>query len=66
MVIELGSAGDAVALAKNFPVVSLAQANAALTRPGSRPLFSPDMLPRNPTGKILKSELKRLFAEQAR
>jgi len=29
-------------------------------------LFSPDMLPRNPTGKILKNELKRLFVEQAR
>jgi long-chain acyl-CoA synthetase len=26
-----------------------------------RILFSPDMLPRNPNGKILKSELKRLF-----
>jgi len=29
-------------------------------------LFSPDMLPRNPTGKILKNELKRLFIEHAR
>jgi long-chain acyl-CoA synthetase len=28
-----------------------------------RILFSSDMLPRNPTGKILKSELKGLFAE---
>ena len=28
-------------------------------------LFSADMLPRNPTGKILKSELKRLFAAYA-
>jgi acyl-coenzyme A synthetase/AMP-(fatty) acid ligase len=27
-------------------------------------LFSSEMLPRNPTGKILKSELKRLFAAQ--
>ncbi len=30
-----------------------------------RILFSKGMLPRNPTGKILKSELKRLFVEHA-
>ena len=28
-------------------------------------LFSPDMLPRNPTGKLMKGELKKLLAEQA-
>ena len=27
-------------------------------------VFSPDMLPRNPTGKLMKGELKQLFAEQ--
>ena len=26
-------------------------------------VFSPDMLPRNPTGKLMKGELKKLFAE---
>jgi long-chain acyl-CoA synthetase len=26
--------------------------------------FSPDMLPRNPTGKLMKAELKRMFAER--
>ncbi len=31
----------------------------------ARILFSAEMLPRNPTGKILKSELKRLFVEPA-
>jgi long-chain acyl-CoA synthetase len=29
-------------------------------------LFSPDMLPRNPNGKIIKNELKPLFADYAR
>ena len=28
-------------------------------------LFAADMLPRNPTGKIMKGELKRLFAADA-
>jgi long-chain acyl-CoA synthetase len=28
-------------------------------------LFSPDMLPRNPNGKVLKNELKRLFVAHA-
>jgi long-chain acyl-CoA synthetase len=27
-------------------------------------VFSPEMLPRNPTGKLMKRELKRLFVEQ--
>jgi long-chain acyl-CoA synthetase len=27
-------------------------------------VFLPDMLPRNPTGKLMKGELKRLFVEQ--
>jgi acyl-coenzyme A synthetase/AMP-(fatty) acid ligase len=27
-------------------------------------VFSSDMLPRNPTGKLMKSELKRPFAER--
>jgi long-chain acyl-CoA synthetase len=27
-------------------------------------VFSPEMLPRNPTGKLMKGELKRLFGEQ--
>jgi hypothetical protein len=27
-------------------------------------MFSAEMLPHNPTGRILKSELKRLFAAQ--
>jgi long-chain acyl-CoA synthetase len=31
-----------------------------------RILFSADMLPRNPNGKIMKSELKRLFVPEAR
>jgi acyl-coenzyme A synthetase/AMP-(fatty) acid ligase len=26
-------------------------------------VFLPDMLPRNPTGKLMKGELKRLFAD---
>jgi acyl-coenzyme A synthetase/AMP-(fatty) acid ligase len=42
--------------------------------PASKPTVSPDcktidffadMLPRNPAGKILKNELKRLFVEPA-
>jgi acyl-coenzyme A synthetase/AMP-(fatty) acid ligase len=27
-------------------------------------VFAPDALPRNPTGKLMKRELKRLFAQQ--
>ena len=27
-------------------------------------VFSPDPLPRNPTGKLMKGELKRLFAKE--
>jgi long-chain acyl-CoA synthetase len=28
-------------------------------------VFSPDMLPRNPTGKLMKGELKKFFVQHA-
>ena len=67
---SLGEEPAAVVTLKDGAIVSEAELRAfvaerlAAFKVPVKIVFSPDVLPRNPTGKLMKRELKRLFADE--